>query len=177
MIALSGMAAHAARRVDKLKKETSVESLRGRPLYARVARDLGPALKPGAKIVEVRFAEEGTGLLVRREFADAPAAAQRAIAAEKDGAAAVAIWCEHNFHAGDYGHLEAARAVCPELLLIARDLIIDPWQLERIRACGADAVELIPDLLGPAFNATAAATRNLGLTPVVFGPGLALRLA
>ena len=177
MTGLSGMAAHAARRVDRLKREEPVEVLRGRPLYARVARDLAPALARGAKIVEVRFAEGGAGMLVPREFASAEEAARRAMAAEKDGAAAVAVWCERNFHAGDYAHLEAARAVCPDLLLIARDLILDSWQLERARAAGADAIELIPELLGPAFPATAAAVRGLGLTPVVIGPGLTARTA
>ena len=176
MIDLSRMAAHAARRVDRLKEEEPVESLRARPLYARVARDLAPALAAGARIVEVRFVEEGSGLLLRREFANAEEAARRAIAAEKDGASAVAVWCERNFHAGDYSHLEAVRAVCPDLLLIARDLVLDLWQLERARAAGADAVELIPELLGPVLLPTAAAARNLGLAPVVFGPGLTLRV-
>ena len=175
MTGLAGMAAHVARRVERLKKEEPVESLRARPLYARVARDLSPAIQPGARIAEVRFAEPGKGLLVIR--ATAEEAARLSSEAERRGAAAVAIWVERNFHAGDYAHLEAARADRAELLLIARDIVVDPWQLERCRAAGADAVELIPDVLGPALMATAAAVRNLGLTPVTIGPGLALHIA
>jgi indole-3-glycerol phosphate synthase len=175
MTSLSGMAAHVARRVDRLKKEEPVESLRARPLYARVAHDLAPALAPNARIAEVRFAEPGKGLLAIRPTAEE--AARLAFDAEKNGAAAVAIWVERNFHAGDYTHLEAARADCPELLLISRDIVIDTWQLERARAAGADAVELNPDVLGPALAVVADAARNLGLTPVTFGPGLAIRLA
>ena len=175
MTGLSAMAAHVARRVDRLKKEEPVESLRARPLYARLARDLAPALAPGARIVEVRFAEPGKGLLVIR--ATPEEAARLSSEAERRGAAAVAIWVERNFHAGDYSHLEAARADCPELLLIARDVVIDPWQLERARAAGADALELIPAVLGPALAATAAAVRNLGLTPVTIDPDLTVRLA
>jgi indole-3-glycerol phosphate synthase len=172
---LAGMAAHVARRVERLKVEEPVESLRARPLYARLAHDLAPALKPGARITEVRFAEPGKGLLVIR--ATPEEAARLAYEAERQGAAAVAVWSERNFHAGDYSHIEAARADCPELLLIARDIVLDPWQLERCRAAGADAVELMPDVLGPALLTTAAAARNLGLTPVIFGPGLTVRLA
>lgn len=175
MTGLAGMAAHVARRVERLKKEEPVESLRGRPLYARVAHDLAPAFKPGARIVEVRFAEPGKGLLVIRPTAEE--AARLASLAERYGAAAVAVWVEHNFHAGEYAHLEAARADCPDLPLIARDVVVDLWQLERARAAGADGVELVPEVLGPALPATAAAVRNLGLTPVVFGPGLTVRPA
>lgn len=175
MTGLAGMAAHAARRVERLKKEEPVESLRARPLYARLARDMALAFRPRARIAEVRFAEPGKGLLVIR--ATPEEAARLAFDAEKSGAAAVAVWVERNFHAGDYSHLEAARADCPDLLLIARDLVVDVWQLERARAAGADAVELNPDILGPALNATAAAARELGLAPVVFGPGLTVRPA
>ncbi|MFI5363729.1 MAG: hypothetical protein ACHQ49_17350 [Elusimicrobiota bacterium] len=175
MTGLSSVAAHVARRVDRLKVETPVETLRARPLYARVARDLAPALALGARLVEVRFAEPGTGLLVIR--ATAEEAARRASDAEREGAAAAAIWVERNFHAGDYSHLEAAREFCPDFLLIARDVVIDAWQIERCRAAGADAVELIPDVLGPALAGTASAVRALGLTPVIFGPGLAIRAA
>jgi indole-3-glycerol phosphate synthase len=168
------MAAHVARRVERLKREEPIESLRVRPLYARVPRDPAPALASGARIVEVRFATP-EGLLVLREKATAEEAARRSVEAERQGAAAVAVWVERNFHAGDYAHLEAARTACPKLLLIARDVVVDPWQLERCRAAGADAVELMQDLLGHGLDATAAAARALGLTPVTIGPGLAVR--
>jgi indole-3-glycerol phosphate synthase len=173
--ALTGMAAHAARRVERLKREESVEALRGRPLYARVARSLVPALAPGARVVEIRFADPEGGLLVPREKATAAEAARLAAEAERGGAAAVAVWAERNFHAGDYAHLDAVRAACPVLLLIARDVVLDPWQLERCRAAGADGIELIPEVLGAALDATAEAARALGLTPVVLGPGLTVR--
>ena len=175
MTGLAAMAAHVARRVERLKKDEPVEALRARPLYARVARDLAPAFKPGARIAEVRFAEPGKGLLAVR--ATMEEAARLSSEAERRGDAAVAVWVERNFHAGDYSHLEAARAACPELVLIARDLVVDLWQLERARAAGADAVELDPEILGPALNAVAAAARGLGLTPVLFGPGPTVRPA
>jgi indole-3-glycerol phosphate synthase len=174
---LAGEAAHAARRVVRLKREEPIEALRARPMYARQARDLAPALIAGALIVEIRFADMEGGLIVPRESATPEEAARRASAAARSGAAAVAIWVERNFHAGDYTHLDAARTAEPELLLIARDLITDPWQIERCRAGGADAVELIPELLGSALVATAAAVRALGMEAVVFDRALTLRLA
>jgi indole-3-glycerol phosphate synthase len=174
---LAGQAAHAARRVARLRREEPVESLRARPLYARPARDLAPALIPGARIVEIKFADPAGGFLVPRESATAEEAARRAAAAAAAGAGAVAVWTERNFHAGDYAHLDAVRAACPDLLLIARDLVTDLWQVERARAGGADAVELNPELLGAALPATAAAVRALGMTPVIVGPGLTVRAA
>lgn len=177
MTGLAGMAAHVARRVERLKKEEPVEALRARPLYARFAHALPEHFKNGNRVAEVRFADPKGGLLVPREKATPEEAALRAVAAQKDGAEVVAVWVERNFHAGDYSHLEAARAACPDLVLIARDVVLDVWQIERARAAGADAVELDPELLGPALAATAAAVRRLGLTPVTFGPGLTVRPA
>lgn len=174
---LGGAAAHAARRVARLKREEPVEALRARPLYARLGRDLSPALVPGARLVEIRFADPERGLLVPRENATAEEAVRLAAVAARSGAAAVSVWVERNFHAGDYAHLDAVRAACPDLLLIARDLIVDPWQIERCRAGGADAIELLPELLGAALGATAAAVRDAGLTPVILGPGLTVRPA
>jgi hypothetical protein len=168
------MAGHVARRVARLKKEDSVEALRGRPLYARVARHPASALAPGARVVEISFVDSDGKLLVPRESATPEEAARRALEARTQGAAAVAVWVERNFHAGDYSHLEAARAACPDLFLIARDVVVDAWQLERCRAAGADAVELIPELLGPALASVAAAVRNLGLAPVTIGPDLTI---
>lgn len=171
------MAAHTARRVERLKREEPVEALRARPLYHRAALDPAPVFAPGVKIAEVRFADPDKGLLVPRERATAAEAAGLAATAARDGAAAVGVWVERNFHAGDHAHLEAARAACPGLFLIARDLVIDPWQIERARAAGADGLELSPELLGPALDVTAAAARAIGLTPVVWGPGPTVRPA
>lgn len=174
---LAGEAAHAARRVARLKREEPVELLRTRPLYARTALDMAPALIPGAKVFEVRFADLERGFLVPREKATPEEAARLAAEAAAAGSIAVAVWVERNFRAGDYSHLDAVRAACPGLRLIARDLVTDLWQVERARAGGADAVELVPELLGAALPATAAAVRALGLTPVVVGPGLTVRAA
>jgi indole-3-glycerol phosphate synthase len=174
---LTGAAAHTARRVDRLKREESVEALRARPLWARVPADPKPVFAPRARIVEIRFSDPVKGLLVMREKATGAEAARIASQAELDGADAVAIWVERNFHAGDYAHLDAARAACPNLFLIARDLLVDQWQIERCRAGGADAIELIPELLGPALSAAADGIRRTGLTPVVFGDALRVRAA
>lgn len=177
MTGLAGMAAHVARRVERLKKDEPVEALRARPSYARCALALPEHFVRGGSVVEVRFADPAGGLLVPREKATAEEAAVRAAAAQEDGAKVVAVWVERNFHAGDWSHLEAVRAACPELILIARDIVLDVWQIERARAAGADAVELNPEVLGPALAATAAAVRQLGLTPVTFGSGLTVRPA
>lgn len=177
MTSVSGMAAHVARRVERLKKEEPVEALRERALYARAALPLPAPVARGARVAEVRFADPERGRLVPEGNATAQEAAALAAAAQAEGKQAVAIWVERNFHAGDWSHLEAARAACPELFLIARDVVLDLWQLERARAAGADAVELDAELLGPALAATADAVRRLGLTPVTFGPGPTVRPA
>jgi indole-3-glycerol phosphate synthase len=173
----AGVAAHVARRVERLKREEPVETLHKRPLYSRVPQPLPALFAGGARVEEVRFADPERGLLVAHGNATPKEAAVRADAARKAGAKAVAIWVERNFHAGDWSHLEAAREACPDLLLIARDVVLDLWQLERARAAGADAIELDPGVLGPALAPTAAAARKLGLTPVIFGPGLTVRPA
>ncbi len=169
------MAAHSAKRVDRLKKEEPVESLRGRRFYARMSLDPSAALAPGAKIAEIRFADPDAGFLVPREKATPDEAARLAVEAEKSGAVAVGLWVDRHFHAGEHAHIEAARAACPKLFLIARDFVMDQWQIERARAAGADALELIPELLGPALPGVAAAVRALGLIPVIWEPGPSIR--
>ena len=158
------MAAHAARRVERLKVETPAETLRAGALYARAPRDFKPAL--AGMIVDLRFAEPGRGLLVSGGEVSAEWAAKRALSALGRGAAGLAVWTERNFHAGDYSHLDAVRTACPDALIVMMDYVVDPWQLERARAGGADAVLLMPELLGPYQERLTAAARALGLTPI-----------
>lgn len=158
------MAAHAARRVERLKAEETVESLRARPSYARVPRPFVPP--PGARVADLRFADPEKGLLVAGGEVTAAEAARRAAEALASGAWGVGIWTERNFHAGDYAHLDAVRAALPDAPLAMLDFIVDPWQLERARAGGADAVLLLPELLGPFHERLTEAARALGLTPL-----------
>ena len=166
---LAGMAAHAARRVERLKLELPVEGLRALPAYARVPRDFRPAL--AGVVMDLRFAEPGRGLLVSGGEVTAEYAARRAVSAVGRGASGLGVWTERNFHAGDYLHLDAVRAAVPDVLVAMMDYVVDSWQLERARAGGADAVLLIPELLGPYLERMAASARSLGLTPIAWADG------
>jgi hypothetical protein len=164
------MAAHVSRRVERLKALASLDDLAALPLFARVPRPF--ELAAGARVCEVRFADETGGFLVPKEKAVAAEAARLAREAAAAGAFAVAVWVERNFHAGDWEHLEAVRAALPDAVLLARDVVVDPWQLARARAAGADGIELLPELLGPLTDAFAASARGLGLTPLVWRDGV-----
>lgn len=167
------MAAHAQRRVERLKASEPVESLRALPGYARPPRSFAPALE--GVVVDLRFAEPGRGLLVNGGEVSSEHAVKRAASALGRGASGLAVWTERNFHAGDYKHLDAVREACPDALLLMMDYVVDPWQLERARAAGADAVLLIPELLGPYLETMTGLARGLGLTPVAWDEGGAPR--
>lgn len=161
---LAGIAAHVAKRVERLSAETTLDALAERPLFARLPRPV--VFRGNALPYETRFADPENGFLVPKEQATAEEAAGRAVAS---GSKLVAVWVERNFHAGDWEHLEAVRRALPDALLIARDVVVDPWQLARARAAGADGIELIEPLLKSSMRAFAAAARELGLTPVMWG--------
>lgn len=174
MSELAGRAAHAARRVERLKLQQPVETLRALPGYARTPRDFAPALS--GIVMDLRFAQPGIGLLVSGGEVTAEYAARRAVSAAGRGAAGLGVWTERNFHAGDYSHLDAARAAVPDALIAMMDYVVDAWQLERARAGGADAVLLIPELLGPRLDRMRESARALGLTPIAWDEGGSPRL-
>ncbi len=171
---IAGMAAHAARRVERLKIEQPREFLQALPGYRRTPRDFKPALS--GIVMDLRFAEPGRGLLVSGGEISSEYAARRAISALGRGAAGLGVWTERNFHAGDYLHLDAVRAAVPEALLVMMDYVVDAWQLERARAGGADAVLLIAALLGPHLERMSVSARTLGLTPLAWDEGGTPRL-
>ena len=163
------MAAHAARRVERLKVEQPVAELQARALYARAPRPFEAALT--GIVMDLRFATPGIGLLVSGGEVSVEYAARRAVSALGRGATGLGVWTERNFHAGDYAHLDAAREACPDALIAMMDYVVDAWQLERARAGGADAVLLIPELLGPYLERMTASARTLGLTPIAWDDG------
>lgn len=64
------------------------------------------------------------------------------------GAAALSVLTDEHFFGGHLSYLEKVRAAV-DLLLLCKDFVIDPWQIEEARRAGADAVLLIVAALAP----------------------------
>ncbi len=168
--ALTGIALHAARRLEKLKSLKPLDALRRLALYSRPRLDLAAALKGAGKpriVAEVRFASPAEGFLRPRQEATAERAAELAWGFAQAGAAAVAVATDRNFLAGDYDFLVGARALSPATPLLMRDYVVDPYQLELARAHGADAVWLIAGLLRSGLAAMLTRAKDLELQAVV----------
>ncbi len=112
-------------------------------------RDFVAALRaPGmALIAEVKPRSPSRGdLLGDRD----PMTLARAYA---PSAAAISVLCDAPFFGGSLALLARVRAAVPQPVL-CKDFIIDPRQLHRARAAGADAVLLMASLLPPASLVT-----------------------
>ena len=66
---------------------------------------------------------------------------------EAAGIAAMSILTDRNFFGGSFMDLKRVRESCPQLVLLRKDFIIDPYQLHEASAYGADMVLLIAAIL------------------------------
>lgn len=158
-----------AERVARWKTERPESALKSEPLYARTPGSLAAALShPGPRfIAEVKFASPSEGFL-RKPGSASPEEAARIAASYVDaGAAAVSVLTESEYFSGDPSFLVAARRARPDAVLLMKDFLIDTYQLELARACGADAVLLIAALLGPRLDELLFAARARGLATLV----------
>lgn len=159
----------AAERVAIWKKERPEAALAAQPFYSRRPLSLAAALQaPGPRVIaEVKFASPSGGFLRAPGSASPAEAARIAAAYARAGAAAISILTEPEYFSGDPSFLAAARAALPEATLLMKDFVIDVYQLELARACGADAVLLIAALLGPRLHELLFAARARGLSTLV----------
>jgi len=164
---LAKIGARTAERVARYKAERPVSALKAEKLYARTPRSLAKAVSgtPPCVIAEVKFASPSEGVL--RAGASRPMAAIIASAYIAAGASAISILTEPEFFGGDPSFLSGARELRPDACLLMKDFLIDPYQCDLARACGADAVLLIAALLGPRLPELAAAARERGLSALV----------
>jgi indole-3-glycerol phosphate synthase len=70
-----------------------------------------------------------------------------ATAYEKAGVSAMSILTDLSFFGGTLSDLHQVRRACPQLALLRKDFIIDPYQLHEASAHGADMVLLIAAVL------------------------------
>ncbi len=92
----------------------------------------------------------------------------RARAYQAGGAAAISVLCEPHWFGGSVEDLRAVRAAV-SIPVLAKEFVVDPRQLEGLRAAGADAVLLLA-VLHPgkrALRALVDLALSLGLEPLV----------
>ncbi len=118
---------------------------------------------PGLHLIaELKRRSPSAGTIVEGDDAVARA---RAYAA--GGASAISVLCEPHWFGGSVDDLRAVRAAV-SVPVLAKEFIVDPRQLDLLRAAGADLVLLLA-VLHPARRLArlVAAAHDLGLEPLV----------
>lgn len=93
-------------------------------------------------IAEVKKASPSKGLLCP-SFSPTRSAKTYA----RSGTAAISVLTESRYFQGSLGHLSAVRRATPNIPLLRKDFIFDPYQVFESRAHGADALLLITSIL------------------------------
>jgi indole-3-glycerol phosphate synthase len=143
---LTRIADDRRRRVEEARARAPAHALRARLASIEPAGRLERALRRGAGaplrlLCEVKRASPSRGVL--RADVD-PVALARLY--EAGGAAAVSLVTEPDHFQGDPAWVDAVRPVV-KLPLLAKDFVVDPYQILDAAARGADAVLLLAALL------------------------------
>ena len=157
----------AARRLADVVPELDALGRAGLAAAVAAAPDPRPIVDalaaPGLHLVaEVKRSSPSAGVIAAG--ADAVARA-RAYAA--GGASAISVLCEPHWFGGSVDDLRAVRAAV-SVPVLAKEFVVDPRQLDLLRAAGADLVLLLA-VLHPArrLAGLVARARDLGLEPLV----------
>lgn len=135
---------HKRAEVLKRKQECPLSKLASYEYYRRksnVIRIPEPEGRPGI-IAEFKRRSPSRGPI----HMDADPV-QVATAYEAAGVSAMSILTDENFFGGSLADMKAVRESCPQLVLLRKDFIIDPYQLHEASAYGADMILLIAAIL------------------------------
>jgi tryptophan synthase beta chain/phosphoribosylanthranilate isomerase len=146
--------------LDALGRDALRRAVAAAPAPRPVA---GTLAAPGLHLIaEVKRSSPSAGSIVA---ADDAVARARAYAA--GGAAAISVLCEPHWFGGSVEDLRAVRAAV-SVPVLAKEFVVDPRQLDLLRAAGADLVLLLA-VLHPARRLArlVGAARDLGLEPLV----------
>ena len=154
---LDAILAHKREEVAARKSATSLESLRARAM--RSYRSLGQALRAGRPgfILEIKFASPSAGVI--RAGADL----EPVLASYGRHADAVSVLTDRKFFGGSLERLAQVRGRLHQPLL-AKDFILEPYQVVEARLHGADAILLILAAIDDqAWHACSEEARRLGM--------------
>ncbi len=147
--------------VERARREHPLDTMH----IGRRAHNLAAALRrPGPRVIaEVKRASPSAGRIA--PDADVPATASAFTVA---GAAAVSIITESRHFNGSRASLMAVRRRCPDALVLMKDFVVDPYQVDCAYVDGADSVLLIMALLGAErLRELHAHARELGMSCLV----------
>ena len=144
MTILDSIVEHKRIEILKRKQKYSLSDLGSFPHYRRNTNAIqlsGPGPDPGI-IAEFKRRSPSKGALnmvadpvqVATDYRDA-------------GVAAMSILTDRNFFGGSLKDLSAVREALPDLPLLRKDFIIDPFQVHEASAYGADIILLIAAIL------------------------------
>ena len=158
----------AARRRDDIATElagVSRADLDRRVVAAPPPRPIAERLAaPGLHLIaEIKRASPSAGAIA----AEGDDLVARARAYERGGAAAISVLCEPHWFGGSIEDIAAIRAAVA-LPVLAKEFVVDPRQLELVRAAGADLVLLLAVLQDRAtLGRLVDRAFELGLEPLV----------
>ena len=158
----------AARRRSDLDAELALEARRDREALADappVRPIVDRLVRPGLHLIaEIKRASPSAG----RIAATGDDIVARARAYQAGGAAAISVLCEPHWFGGSVDDLRRIRAAV-SIPVLAKEFVVDPRQLEGLRAAGADAVLLLAALHPRKrdLRALVESALTLGLEPFV----------
>lgn len=144
---LEKIVARKKEEIAAAKRVKSISELEKEPLFARKTVSLAAALKQAQKpriISEFKRKSPSKGVIngavdpakVTKDYVNADAVA-------------LSVLTDIDFFGGSFGDFAAARQANPEIPMLRKDFMVDPYQLYEAKAIGADVVLLIAACLTP----------------------------
>jgi len=128
------------------KQKRSLSSLNSSPWYRRRCNEISLSPEAGRPAIIAEFKRRSPSRGAINLEADPVLVAG---AYESAGVAAMSILTDQPSFGGSLRDLQAVRESRPDLVLLRKDFIIDPYQIHEASAFGADMVLLIAAILEP----------------------------
>lgn len=128
-------------RVDRDRQAFPLELVKEEPLFENKAANFDTAFKAGEVniITEIKYGSPSRGKIFDAEVITPTEVAGAYI---ENGSRALSILTEPTYFHGSYEYLKAVRGAYPEIPIIMKDFVIDPYQVHFARYIGASVVLL-----------------------------------
>ncbi len=135
---------HKRMEVLKRKNRKPLQQLKSKPLYNRVPENPKSFFEPDRPcvIAEYKRKSPSKGML-----SDSANPVPVVTAYKEGGASAASILTDRDFFGGSFRDLENVKTSLPDLPLLRKDFMIDPYQVYEAKAYGADIILLIAAIL------------------------------